>query len=336
MVWPTKAGAIAFQVLAIFLSLTLSALASPFDVELKSNLISNFKIGQAGRRFQKLEFVGGIEFSSSNAHVGALSGLAVFNDRSGFLAVTDTGFWFTASILRNAEGEPLALDGGRMAAILDGRGKPFEYKWQADAESIALKGDQAFVSFERNDRLLQYRLDLNKFASLPKRIKLNFDLDRIRHNKGLETIAISPMSSALKGAAVVVSERSWAANGGIIGAIVNGPSQGQLAVRRKGKFDITGGDFLPDGDLLLLERRYNLAQGIAMRIRRIDAAKIKPGALLEGKEMIRADSSFQIDNMEGLSVTTGRDGATYVSLISDNNHSLLQRNLFLEFRLIGE
>jgi hypothetical protein len=43
--------------------------------------------------------------------------------------------------------------------------------------------------------------------------------------------------------------------------------------------------------------------------------------------------SYQIDNMEALDVWTRDDGATVVSLMSDDNQSILQRNLYLEFVL---
>jgi hypothetical protein len=37
--------------------------------------------------------------------------------------------------------------------------------------------------------------------------------------------------------------------------------------------------------------------------------------------------------MEGLDIWRRSDGALMVSIISDDNQSLLQRNLYLEFRL---
>ena len=43
--------------------------------------------------------------------------------------------------------------------------------------------------------------------------------------------------------------------------------------------------------------------------------------------------AYQIDNMEGLDVWTRDDGALMVSMVSDDNHSILQRNLYLEFIL---
>ena len=42
---------------------------------------------------------------------------------------------------------------------------------------------------------------------------------------------------------------------------------------------------------------------------------------------------YQIDNMEGLALWTDAAGATRVSMISDNNRLILQRTLYLEFRL---
>jgi hypothetical protein len=43
--------------------------------------------------------------------------------------------------------------------------------------------------------------------------------------------------------------------------------------------------------------------------------------------------SYQIDNMEGLDVWRRGDGALMVSIVSDDNQSLFQRNLYREFRL---
>ena len=90
------------------------------------------------------------------------------------------------------------------------------------------------------------------------------------------------------------------------------------------------------GDLLLLERRYSPARGIAMRIRRIPLADIKADAVADGRSMIQADLGYQIDNMEGLGVHRNAQGETILTLISDDNFSPIQRNLLLQFALVGE
>jgi hypothetical protein len=83
----------------------------------------------------------------------------------------------------------------------------------------------------------------------------------------------------------------------------------------------------------VLERRFSWARGVAMRIRSIPLSSIKPGALVDGPELIYADMGYQIDNMEGLSVHREADGTQVLTLISDDNFSALQRTLLLQFAL---
>jgi hypothetical protein len=59
------------------------------------------------------------------------------------------------------------------------------------------------------------------------------------------------------------------------------------------------------------------------------------GATVDGEILLEADLLYQIDNMEGLSVTVDPDGTPRLTIVSDDNHSILQRNLLLEFRLVG-
>ena len=58
---------------------------------------------------------------------------------------------------------------------------------------------------------------------------------------------------------------------------------GAFAIVRRDDFDVSSARFLPDGDLLLLERRYTPGWGIAMRLRRIAGATITVGARLDGE-----------------------------------------------------
>jgi hypothetical protein len=76
--------------------------------------------------------------------------------------------------------------------------------------------------------------------------------------------------------------------------------------------------------------------GVKMRLRRLDGAGIVGGGLADGPVLMEADMSYQIDNMEGLDVWRRGDGALMVSLVSDDNNSILQRNLYLEFILHAE
>ena len=110
----------------------------------------------------------------------------------------------------------------------------------------------------------------------------------------------------------------------------------RFSVKRSDDFDVTDCTILPPGDLLLVERRYSPARGVAMRIRRIPIAAIEEGALVDGKVLIEADLAYQIDNMEGIVVHRNAAGETVITLVSDDNFSVIQRNLLLQFVLVGD
>jgi len=61
------------------------------------------------------------------------------------------------------------------------------------------------------------------------------------------------------------------------------------------------------------------------------------GRIVAGRILFQGDSSYEIDNMEGLAVHKGAAGETILSLISDDNfNAFLQRTVFLQFTLIEE
>jgi hypothetical protein len=147
---------------------------------------------------------------------------------------------------------------------------------------------------------------------------------------------MSPAAGPLDAVPVAVTERSLDRDGNVFAAVLDGPRAGLFAVKRTDPWDITDGAFLPNGDLLLLERRFRLSDGMGMRIRRIDGQTIRPGAVVDGDVLIDADMSEQIDNMEGMDVVAMGPDDIRIIVVSDDNHSILQRNLMLEFRLLPD
>jgi hypothetical protein len=82
-----------------------------------------------------------------------------------------------------------------------------------------------------------------------------------------------------------------------------------------------------------MERRFNMKDLIGLRLRRLPGSDLKAGAVLDGEILLKADFNYQIDNMEALAVHQNTAGETILTLLSDNNRSLLQRTLLLRFRL---
>lgn len=309
--------------------------ASAEDIPVTSSQIKEFMVGSSQTRFGKLEFVGGLLMRSAESSFGAISSIRFRPDGRNFVAVLDTGHWLTAKIKRGESGSLSGLSDVHIAPMLDEHGETARRKVDMDAEGLALRGDRIYVSYEQFHRIEVFPdaklAEAKPIGQLPHLIPNN----ELRRNAGLETLVASPESSPLKGALVTVAENSIDSDGNLFAAILEGPLMGLFAVKRHGSFAVTDGAFLPNGDLLLLERRFNLAEGVGMRIRRINGKDIRPGALVEGEALIEADLSYQIDNMEGMDVVAQPDGSTHIILVSDDNHSFLQRNVMLEFKLLN-
>jgi hypothetical protein len=316
----------------IVLMPTAPSRAEPITATVTARPIDNFRIGSEQSRFGPLEFIGGLEMTASSRRFGGLSALR-FVDAEAFIAVSDTGDWLTGKVTRDDDGRLSGVTDLVIAPILDGQGAVEPRKTHVDAEGLALRGTDAFVAFERQHRIARYALgDVPHGAALDT-VPLLIPLAELRRNAGIETIAAAPDDSVLEGALVIVSERSLNRDGDIFAAVLDGPRAGVFFVRRHAPFDVTDGAFLPNGDLLLLERRFSWTGGIGMQIRHIDGATIAADALVDGPVILDADFGNQIDNMEGMDIVHWPDGAVSVFLLSDDNHSILQRNLLLEFRL---
>lgn len=323
-------------VLFSFFCLIPHANAEIIPADIQSRLIENFKVGSSENVFGRLQFVGGLELSSDNDLFGAMSAIRIADDRSSFIGVADTGHWYQGKVDRNTDGVPLGFSSFEMAPILNKEGKHSKAKWNLDAEGIVIKGEHIYVSFERNSRIDGYALGNPMLSAAVKSLPIQIPKREFRDNGGLEAIAKSRIDGPLKGAIVTFSERSVNAQGNLFAAIIDGPESGVFFVKRDPPYNITDADFLPNGDLLLLERRFNIASGVGMRIRKIDTSTIKKGATVDGDILIDVGSGYQIDNMEGMSVTTDDQGEVFITLISDDNHSFLQRNLMLEFKLLSQ
>ncbi|RWQ24133.1 esterase-like activity of phytase family protein [Mesorhizobium sp.] len=323
----------------VLLSGVASAAAGSADsgsvepVEISARPITQFHIGRADKQFGAFEFVGGLEMTSPTRDFGALSAFRFLKAGGDFIGVADTGFWFFGTVVRDAEKRPSGIQNFRMQQMVDQTGRPIDRKWEVDAEGLAVKDGIATVGFERSHRVAQFKIDPNDMKAPFKPLDFVVPARELRQNRGFETVTHANANGQHEGGLVVVSEKSLDKAGNIYAAIIEGPHTGVFTVKRNGDFDITDGAFLPDGDLLLLERSFSMASGVKMRLRRIYGESVEKGAVADGPVLLEADMDYQIDNMEGLDVWSRDDGALMVSLISDDNHSILQRNLYLEFIL---
>ncbi len=72
---------------------------------------------------------------------------------------------------------------------------------------------------------------------------------------------------------------------------------------------------------------------MAVRLRRIAAQTIVPGARLDGAAIAVLRPPLTVDNLEGVAARRGAAGETLLYLVSDDNFRTTQRTLLLLFAL---
>ncbi len=274
-----------------------------------------------GARLRRLS---ALELRSPLPEFGGFSGLEVSADGLRIVAISDRGLWFEAKLLR---------DGDRLVGLAEPRLRPltgpdgvaaaFALR---DSEGLAI-ADPALagprvVSFERVPRLGGFDGPSAAERALPGPERIEAD----HPNEGLEALAVSP-----EGKLLAVRERPstgeesfrawWIAPDGAVTP---------TAVPQLGPKMAVGADFAPDGRLILLTRTFSRALGFRFALWRF---RVEGDALVEGEILLDAPPGDDADNAEG--VATWRDGAgrTRILVVTDDNASLMQRTLLIEFAL---
>ncbi len=284
--------------------------------------------------FGKLKWLGGVELISQSAVFGGLSGFAVKGDGIGFVAVSDAGLWLTGD-LDYRDGQLTGLSGVRAGALQAKDGQALVAEDDRDAEAItwARDGKSVYVGFEHHHRIERVSLNGEGLGSPVETRNLPKAARRAHPNGGIEALGqLTKGSSA--GWLIAFSERQRDKNGNHRGWLIGPRTSKPIALKRLKGFDVTDLTVAPDGDIFVLERRFRFSEGVKMRIRKIKAADVRPGAILIGEVLFEADSRLSIDNMEGIAAHRSANGSTVLTLISDNNFNrFLQRNLLMQFSL---
>jgi hypothetical protein len=275
-------------------------------------------------RFGALMFRSGIVLRSDVSAFGGFSGLWRSGNGQEVIALADNAQILKARI-ETADGRLSGLSGAVLSPLILSNGVPMRRSRYYDTESFALSGNAVFIGTERNHAVI--RFERNAAGSIIRGVPIPVPaaLRDLPSNGGLEALAVAPQRSALSGALVGIAE-------GGSGFILTGSRQGAFQVVLTGGYDVTDLAFLPEGDAVILERRFSLFGGFACRLRRIEASALRPGARVDGETLYESEASHQVDNMEGVAVHR-EGGETVISLISDNNFSSLQKTVLLEFAL---
>jgi hypothetical protein len=305
-----------------------------------------FHPSEPGRtRFGDLEFLGGLVLTSRNPDFQSLSALYSRDSGRELVSVSDEGMWIGFRLKTDDSGRPLAVEDVHIAPLLDGEGRPFRSKWERDAESLAFRrtptGAEFLVGYEGRHRVVSHAItgdDPTGAFTTPGRPVAGIprDIVSLRGNRGLEGLAVAPPDTPLAGSLLLIAEEPRPGEADQPAWIIGGPRPGLFHIARRDHFANTDAGFLPNGDLVVLQRRFGLRIGLGMRLVRIPASAIRPGRTVVPEILLEADWGWEIDNMEGLAVDTAPDGSTILTLVSDDNGAWFQRTVLLRFRLIRQ
>lgn len=287
----------------------LAAMPIPFDARAPNR-----------RREGRLLFLGGWHLGAADPRFGGISAMHVGEQE--VLAISDAG-----SLLRFRRPDRDGADWVAVRPIPRGPGTGAR-KSDRDTESLVVHGRRAWIGFEGRNQVWRYALPdfLFEAAAAPAAMK------GWSTNSGSEAMVRLP-----DGRFIVFAEGPVRGDGTSAALLFAGDpalaatGATDLRYRPPSGYRITDATVLPDGRLLLLNRRFTLWDGVSAKL--VLAPPLKQGAPIAGEEIATLRPPLAVDNMEAVSARR-EEGQIVLWLASDDNFSPLQRTLLLKFALV--
>ncbi len=259
------------------------------------------------RRIGGLIYLGGWTLRSRDPRFGGISAIHV--DGREVTAISDKG----ALIRFSFSGSSASI--GELA--------------KGDSESLVVDNGRAWIGFERTNSVASYRWPgFEKAGSAaPAGIR------GWPNNGGPEAMLRLP-----DGRFLIFSESGRRPDGSTEVLLFDrdptlpAVKAVSLGYRPPKGFVVTDAAWLPDGRMLLLNRRYAGLEGISAKLIVARLSSLQAGTVIVGQEIADFRPPVTIGNKEALAVT--REGErTIVWIASDDNFSPLQRTLLMKFAL---
>lgn len=306
------------------------AVAQEQPLEIRSSS-QPFKIDDpSAKTIGKLVWRGGIMMTANSPNFGGWSDLHVSPDGKQLTSISDEGAWLTANIEYDGEANLAGLSNARIGQLHGLDGRLIASKAEADAEAMAQLPDGSWlVAFERNHRIWRY----STLTATPVPFEGPADIGRQPSNGGIEA-----MTAPGDGRVIAISEEYSLRPDTVVGWIGTPGAGGRyqwtsFSYATIPDFRPTAIARMPDGSYAVLERAFDFARGVRVRVMRFPASQLVAGGTVQAEELARLASPYAVDNLEGMAVTKGMRGETLLWLISDDNFNPLQRNILLLFEL---
>ncbi len=271
-----------------------------------------------------LQFVAGFELTSPAPEWGGYSGMVLSDDGSRIIAVSDVGHWLLLELTHDDAGKLTGVGTAQIEPLLDEASQPIAGKEWSDAEAVAASsGGSYIVAFERNHRLWRYASVDGIPGGGAEAVAAPAGISALPENSGVEALLADDSGS------LTLMAESGTANGASRGWQGQGTEWREFQIERSDGFEPTDLANAGKGWLALLERRYTQKDGPAARISLLPSIPSDGPQAAYTLAVLRLPLS--VDNFECIVVRPGPGNGRYIYLLSDNNHTPLQRTLLLQF-----
>jgi hypothetical protein len=271
-----------------------------------------------------LTFLNAWELRSDNSDFGGISALIITREKR-ILAVSDAG-----TLIGFTLGQTDRMEESFIAALPGAFGENIDYR-DFDSEGMAYDpaSGRIWISYEARHAVRRLSPSLGRIDGT-KRLTFTKGWSA---NGGVEAIA-----RLHDGRFALFAEKHQRADGSNSAYLYSGDpiEAGSQATpfgyRAPDGYRPTDATTLPDGRLLILNRRIGLPDGFSAKLAILDPAGIEADKALTPQVIATLASPLLVDNMEGLAITH-EDGRIVVWLISDNNFTAFQRTILMKFAL---
>jgi len=323
------------RLLAVAAALLVSPVLAD-DATVTAARLDHFDGVALGAQIQGLIFRGGLELHSATDTFGGLSAIGFTGNDGKLVMVSDRGHFVSGRLLYDEAGVPLALAGVTIDPIQNSKGADLPRAFARDAEGLTIierpdNKSVVRVGFENLTRVADYHLENGVPAGAATEVPIPDWLTQTRTNQSLEAVCLASAGSPVAGSTLLLTEGVIDDDGNHSGYLLGKSDKGPMSYRSGNGTDPSDCAFLPNGDLLVLERGVSLVS-FAVRLVRIKAADVKPDSTMSG-EVLFSGVGGDLDNMEGLAVHQMPSGETRITIVSDDNFNDWERSLLLEFSL---
>ncbi|MDB5472911.1 MAG: hypothetical protein JWP99_214, partial [Devosia sp.] len=291
--------------LSMALLLTASLPAGAVEVTVSAASIVQFEQSELDQPAGKLIFRGGLALVAQDDTFGGLSGLTSTGPGQQVVFVTDRGNFVSGQLAYDDANRLFGFIGVNIEPIQNSRGEPLPRQYAKDAEAVDTVYREGLpvavrVGFENLTRVADFALVNGTPVGPAREIAIPQWLGDTRSNEALESVCIAPPASPIAGSTLLLSENVLDASGNHRGWLLGQNDTGPISYANTAVVNPTDCAFLPNGDLLVLERGVSMLSFV-MHLRRIPAAQVRPNALMTGELLLSAGGG-SIDNMEALMV----------------------------------